>query len=536
MSHRPGVHICLLMLLGIPAFSDPDWNTLRSQAVLAASRGSLQEAEALVKSAIALAPASSVQALSLWCQLGAIHHEMGLLDQAESDSEHALSIDTALQSPDEIQAAIALNNLAMVAGERRNHAKAQGLLLQAQSRLGKANRTDRTVEVLVKTNLAFTLQQMRQYAAARRLYEEIDTEVASVFGSSSTEYARLLANQALFELECADIGSSIEHGRAALSIERKLPYMNPVVYAGTLSNLGLALTQRGEFKEAEALLSEAIRRQQEIHGDADELIASLTNLVSLQEKDRRLDEAKQTSAQVLRLMTGQEHVSDRTRATILSNAGRIALDEGRYHEARKYLTEACTFSEKTLGDTDAQYAGTLSNLAALESAQKNHKRAEALYRKAWDIDQGLLGPKHPEVASDISNTATQMFYLNHRREALDLYERARVIMEASYGSISAPVAQTWENIAVVYFTNKEFTNAVDAYGRAVSALTQATDGQDRRLPGWLHAYAVALRKTGQSAEAEAADTRAVGLEVRAALAAEKRQPSVRGLSLRDGKT
>ncbi len=96
-------------------------------------------------------------------------------------------------------------------------------------------------------------------------------------------------------------------------------------------------------------------------------------------------------------------------------------------------------------------------------------------------------------------------------------------MEHSLGPSNLQVARTWRNMAVVNYARKDFDGAVYAYGRAVEALNNSSSGEDANLPAWLREYAGALKKVQRFGEAETAETRALGIEVRTALVNQKQQ-------------
>jgi tetratricopeptide (TPR) repeat protein len=210
--------------------------------------------------------------------------------------------------------------------------------------------------------------------------------------------------------------------------------------------------------------------------------------------------------------------------------------ERNFDEAHKRYAWACELLERAGGPTRVQYAATLSNMGALETAKRHYRKAEVLYRRALAIDESQLGANHPAVATDDSNIAAQLFYQKRTDEALELYEKARAVVEASFGPASLETARLWHNLAVVCDAGKQSERAVSAYRKAVETLDAFSAGNNPSLPSWLREYAGALRKEQRWAEAEAVETRALGIEVRKALAVQRQAASAAGGQSEQGKT
>ncbi len=497
------------------------WNVLHKQALAAAERGSFDEADVLLRSALRSLPKEeNVAAVLLWNEIGSVHQRNGQIAEAEKDFKYALCTNRGLAMPDEGETAVALNDLATIAGARRETLQAEELLREAYRELQKMNETEGKTAALVKSNFALTFQQEGRYSEAGLLYHQALTAVKSWFGEKSIEYARTLTNLAWFQFQTGAYRKAVESGELARSIEGGLPYVSNSERALTLNNAGMALSEAGLLTQARAALLEAIDIERNM-ADKSQLVFSLNSLGAVEQKNGHFEEARNLELQVLALRRQGVPVEDVTLASALNTLGRIATAEHDFDEAHKRYAQACELLEKATGALRVQYAATLSNMGALETAERHYKKSEVLYRKALAIDQSQLGPNHPAVATDHSNIAAQLFYQKRRDEALELYQEARVAIEASYGPASLEMARLWRNIAVVCVAGQQFEPAVTAYEKAVRTLESFSAGKDPGLPSWLHEYAVVLRKEHHWAEAEAVETRALGMEVRNTLAAQR---------------
>jgi tetratricopeptide (TPR) repeat protein len=514
----------------------PPWRSLYQQATAAAQRGSFEYAATLLHAALETLPnVESSAAVILWNELGTVHHNSRQLTEAEKDLKHALAIDAKLVEPDYGETAAALNILGAIAGERHDTGRAEMLLREAKGMLEKGNRTPGRTAALVQVNLALTMAQEGRYLEAGPLFKEAAVNVESSFGERSIEYALTLTHRALFEFQTGLYRQAIADGRLAVSIERTLPYVGNLDRVVNLNNLGLALTATGMLAEAKSPLTEAMQLEKNMPDGDEQLVCSLNNLAAIDRREGHLQQAKAKELRVLNMKAQGVAVDDLTFASVLNTLGTISTSEHNFREARSRFAQARELLETATGPRRVPYAATLSNIAAVESAQRHFKKAEALYRKSLEIDELQLGPDHPAVASDEANIAAELFYQKHVKGALELYAKAKTTAEARLGPSSPETAHIWRNMAVAYYADKQFTQAVYAYQKAVEGLDSFSGDKDPSLTLWLREYATALRKQQRWADAEAAETRALGIEVRNTLAGGPNEQPV-GVQQNRGKT
>jgi tetratricopeptide (TPR) repeat protein len=209
------------------------------------------------------------------------------------------------------------------------------------------------------------------------------------------------------------------------------------------------------------------------------------------------------------------------RALIWNNLGMIAVARHDFRQAREMYAKASHIWLAKVGREGPMYSATLSNIAGLEGRLKHHKKSEALYRQVLQIQEARLGPDHLIVADTLANMAAELFYQKKYGEAATLYERAEVIQEKAIGKEHPDVARTWHNLAITEMSLKDFSKADQAYRSAIRALESSQGPDGLSLSAWLREYAQLLRRTDRFAEAEQADVRALGIEVRNAIRGEK---------------
>jgi tetratricopeptide (TPR) repeat protein len=512
------------------ADSPPTWNMVLQQAIDAAHQGSFSRAEALLREGLTSLPnKQSFAAVVLWNQLGDVDLNQQRLAEAEKDFNQALAINSHLAVPSFDEEASALNDLATIAGERRQPAKAEALLHQAYESLEKAHHAEGRTAALVRANLALTLEQEGRYSDAETMYKTAEKMFSQASGDGNIEYARILANRALLEWRVGKYRDAADHGKRALAIQDKLAFVGRSDRALTLNNLGLSLGASGDFDGAESVMLQAARIEKAEPVLKDQLVSSLNNLANLERSRGRIKEAIQYEVELQRTLETGLKVDALTLCSIWNTFARSAEAEQNYRKAEELYNKALSLLEQENRQNDTYYAATLSNMAALESKRRHYKKAQALYERALEIDKSVLGATHPSVASDLSNIATQMFYLKKAEAALPLYQQAKKIQEQSLGPLAFEVARTWRNLAIAYLSVNQVSESVAAFSQALRAIDGPSGGQNPNLPSWLREYAGALRREQHFGDAEAAETRALGIEVRNTLVREKGVAREQGL-------
>jgi len=132
----------------------------------------------------------------------------------------------------------------------------------------------------------------------------------------------------------------------------------------------------------------------------------------------------------------------------LSEAGRVAFQQGQYEEAatryREALQEANRFAEN-----DPRLETTLDNLARIYEIQGKYSDAESLNRRLWEIKKATLGEKHPGVVQSMERLADTYEAEEKYAEAEQLHGQAVNIREESLGLEHPEVARSLEKRAVI---------------------------------------------------------------------------------------
>ena len=239
--------------------------------------------------------------------------------------------------------------------------------------------------------------------------------------------------------------------------------------AALLDNAGLYLKNRGQFREAEPLMQDALTIGENMYGrdhpDTSGLLSNLANLYDDQGKYEEAEPLYQRALAIEEKTLDPEHL---TTASILNNLAVLYSKQGKYEEAEPLYQRALTIREKALGPEHPDTASTLENLALLYWYQGKYEEAEPLLQHALAISEEALGPEHLFTATTLDNLA--ILYKNQGKyeEALPLYQRALTIYEKALGPEHPETARTLNNQSILYKDQGKYEEAEPLYQRALT--------------------------------------------------------------------
>jgi tetratricopeptide (TPR) repeat protein len=146
-------------------------------------------------------------------------------------------------------------------------------------------------------------------------------------------------------------------------------------YGITLNNLGRVLQSKNEFEAADRLYAQAVSVFEPLGAQAQPYLATtLSNVGVLYERQKRVEEARQTDERALALLrpTGDEPLH----SSILRNLGSLLVNAGHAADSLPYFEKSLTIQEKALG---AEHPTTVTVLleyasAAMQAGEKSLSR------------------------------------------------------------------------------------------------------------------------------------------------------------------
>ena len=252
------------------------------------------------------------------------------------------------------------------------------------------------------------------------------------------------------------------HLEAALAIRRRLLGEQHADTRESTRQLAYALEQRGQFAQAEALLT--------------------------------------ALADVLRPTRGDAHLDT---IAVTADLGRIYWQQGQYARAEPILTRAREGQRRALGPDDPATLATTTYLAHVLYSQGRYNDAEPLYVTVLEARRRTQGPEHPGTAIAMSNLAGLQRAVGRYREAEDLYVSAWDVRVRALGAEHPDTLASLYNLAALYEERGRLSEAEPLFQQVLSARRRILGEDHPRTLGTKYAIGDLLSTSGQHAEAEA---------------------------------
>lgn len=385
----------------------------------------------------------------------------------------------------------------------------------------------------------------------------------------SDAHSRELLNQAQGALQKGDYPAAEAASLALLGENVRVFGPDHPNVATALNLLGAAQFKQGKYSEAEGnfrrMLTIYERRLGPAHEDT---AAALNSLALVLEKlgdypgaetllrravailDKKLGRNNPNTATVVsnlaRVLDSQGKFAGTQRppagaapgdATQLAARAQEALSRGEYQQAETLQEEVLGIHLKTLGESNATTADSMSNLARVYDLQGKYADAEKLYRRSLAVREKVLGPDHPDVATNLNNLAKvlqdqgkdQQITLAEARaragggnvlggslsEVEEMYRRALSIQDRTLGRGHPATALTLNNLGGMLALRGDYAQAEQMQRAALATMEKVFGEQHPDTAAVLTSLSISLDRQGKLAEAEASYKRAIEISRKA---------------------
>jgi tetratricopeptide (TPR) repeat protein len=323
---------------------------------------------------------------------------------------------------------------------------------------------------------------------------------------------KLVCRMALFAQFNADVPGAEKLARHGLALFARNQALETADGAACLTTLAGLLEWKGQPKQAQQQLEQALAIRERLFGPNHALVADTLNRLGLAHFHQgRMSEAEQMHSRAVEILRMQARSSDL--AAALNNLGNVLSAQGRPKEAEERIRQAVSIWESLGGADDPSVAAGLTNLGVLLQARKQYDEAGRVLTRARKIDEKAFPKNHPRIGTDLNAAGVLETARKNYREAEDLLVRSAAILEASLSPQHAETGQALLNLAEVYRLEKKTDQARDAFKRGLAAVTSAWGPNDPRLPPWMERFAVVLRAQEDFAGAEELEMRATRIRV-----------------------
>jgi eukaryotic-like serine/threonine-protein kinase len=319
-----------------------------------------------------------------------------------------------------------------------------------------------------------------------------------------------------------DVAGAEDDLRRALAIQERVG-ADALHRATTLNTLGMVLSARGAWAEAEQRMLEglAIRSRSLREGHPDMLFS----LSALGELYQRLGDYVQAEAVLRRYAAlseqtyGPDHPAT---ADALASLAVLLQRRGRHAESEPLSRRVLAFEERDGAPGGQGLAVALNNLAMVLREQGQHQEARALYTRALELKYRLHGELHPSTAISLYNLGSLLHDMGEFDEAEPLFRKVVEIDSQVLGRDHHEVGVDVAKLATLLRDRGSYTEAEMRFLEALEILRPALPPGHARIGEALAGLGGLLVLTARAAEAEPLlrEALAIGLE---SLGAEHRQ-------------
>ena len=234
----------------------------------------------------------------------------------------------------------------------------------------------------------------------------------------------------------------------ALAIRERLHGAGHALTEGVRHHLAVRHEEDGDLAAAMAVYQEGIRAIGQHGGETEPaLIAWLSNLAGVRKATGELKEADQLISRALKLAREQLGARHPTTAGCCDQLAGVHYMSAQYETAEALFREALEITEGAFGPEHGATAACLNNLGTVLDARQQYAEAERLYRRALQVRLALHGEHHSDTASSLHNLATALEAAGKTAEAEQLFRRALDAWDKVSGQDSPAFATTLLGLA-----------------------------------------------------------------------------------------
>jgi len=146
-------------------------------------------------------------------------------------------------------------------------------------------------------------------------------------------------------------------------------------------------------------------------------------------------------------------------ASSLSELANLYREMGRYTEAEPLARQALEIHRQTVGEKHVSYSHSLTNLMLLYQDMGDYAKAEPLALQSLRIDKEIYGPQNPDYATNLQNLASLYDDMDDYVRAEPFYTQAIEIYKNSSGEKDPRYSDCLHNLAALYMNMRDFEKA-----------------------------------------------------------------------------
>ncbi len=314
----------------------------------------------------------------------------------------------------------------------------------------KTKGTDHLEAALCLNNLALLLQASGDYAGAEPLFRRALSITEIGLGPESSETGLQLNFLAGLLKDKGDYAGAEPLFQRALTIAEKTK--NTVGEDGlglALNNLANFLSAKGDYSAALPLYGKALEIAERLKGSMHPLTGSrLDNVAQSMYESGNYAEAEKLYRRALEIreaVLGLDHVE--TGITV-NNLAMLYFSKGDYQAAEVLARRDLAILEKSLGPNHSDTGISVGNIARIIRKNGDLGGAEQLMRRALEIHENTLGTAHPITFVSLHNLTSLLISRGSLEEAKKFMGRAMLAFRSNEDTHSGALTAGLQNLGV----------------------------------------------------------------------------------------
>ena len=366
--------------------------------------------------------------------LGNLHYELDDDDaKAETLFKRALSIYEKKSSPDDLDAAAVLSNLAVIYRIRGDLVEAEKLFQRVLSVRERTLGQNHTLVAAALNNLGLLYRVRGDNAKAQQMYERSLEIRERLFGKDSLEIASVLMNLSSLYYYKGDFAAALTLDRRVLEIREKHLEADHPSIARALDNVALDYTDSGEFEKALPLYE---------------------RVLAIYKKKIGRDNFESTSS--------------------LNNLAKLYIAKGEYDKAEPLFQKALQVAEKKLGRDVLRITLYLHNLGDFYALKGDYAQSEPLLKRALEIRERILGAEHYDVGRTCDALARLYSLKGDVAQAITFQLRANKINEKNI-ALNLAVGSERQKLSYMSLMLEDQNQTISLHVKTAQENTDARD-------------------------------------------------------------
>jgi tetratricopeptide (TPR) repeat protein len=187
---------------------------------------------------------------------------------------------------------------------------------------------------------------------------------------------------------------------------------------------------------------------------------------------------------------------------VLDSLGWLALDQGRFSQAKPFFQQALMLKEQAYGHDHLETARTLHALGRLAQAQYQYQEAETLYQQALQIKERTVGSEDVETATTLHAIGWLLQDQGQYDAALAYYQKTFAIRSKLLGAEHVNTSTILHQLARMAHHQKQYEQAEKLYLQSLTIKEKVLGLEHPFIAIGMDALARLYEDQGRSEEAE----------------------------------